>query len=160
MSVCTGDILGHHALQTNIYQSPFSRKCSDILIEFICYSLCYFCVTSYSSQYSQSVLFPFFHPLTFRTFSFCRHQPISASAAHILGDICRERYEAVLPMVRLLLHHNRFVPFVSAVAVLELDNTQWVISHAYTTDTVWCLVKLLLLIALSSVSLLFPLAIT
>uniref|UniRef100_G3NXI5 RAS p21 protein activator 2 n=1 Tax=Gasterosteus aculeatus aculeatus TaxID=481459 RepID=G3NXI5_GASAC len=51
-------------------------------------------------------------------------KPISASAAHILGDICRERYEAVLPTVRLLLHHNRFVPFVSAVAALELDNTQ------------------------------------
>nr|XP_019950456.1 PREDICTED: ras GTPase-activating protein 2-like [Paralichthys olivaceus] len=51
-------------------------------------------------------------------------KPISASAAHILGDIYRERYEAVLPVVRLLLHHNRFVPFVSAVAVLELDNTQ------------------------------------
>uniref|UniRef100_A0A4W6EF97 RAS p21 protein activator 2 n=1 Tax=Lates calcarifer TaxID=8187 RepID=A0A4W6EF97_LATCA len=51
-------------------------------------------------------------------------KPISASAAHILGDIYRERYEAVLPMVRLLLHHNRFVPFVSAVAALELDNTQ------------------------------------
>ena len=51
-------------------------------------------------------------------------QPISASAAHILGDICRERYEAVLPTVRLLLHHNRFVPFVSAVAALELENTQ------------------------------------
>uniref|UniRef100_A0A672HW83 RAS p21 protein activator 2 n=1 Tax=Salarias fasciatus TaxID=181472 RepID=A0A672HW83_SALFA len=51
-------------------------------------------------------------------------KPISASAAHILGDICRERYEAVLPLARLLLHHNRFVPFVSAVAALELDNTQ------------------------------------
>lgn len=54
----------------------------------------------------------------------CRPQPISASAAHILGEVCRERYEAVLPTVRLLLHHNRFVPFVSAVAALELDNTQ------------------------------------
>uniref|UniRef100_A0A665T532 RAS p21 protein activator 2 n=1 Tax=Echeneis naucrates TaxID=173247 RepID=A0A665T532_ECHNA len=51
-------------------------------------------------------------------------KPISASAAHILGDIYRERYEAVLPVVRLLLYHNRFVPFVSAVAALELDNTQ------------------------------------
>ncbi|KAF3848047.1 hypothetical protein F7725_021075 [Dissostichus mawsoni] len=51
-------------------------------------------------------------------------KPISASAAHILGDICRERHEAVLPTVRLLLHHNRFVPFVSAVAALELENTQ------------------------------------
>ncbi|XP_075871083.1 ras GTPase-activating protein 2 isoform X2 [Nelusetta ayraudi] len=51
-------------------------------------------------------------------------KPISASAAHILGEVCRERYEAVLPTVRLLLHHHRFVPFVSAVASLELDNTQ------------------------------------
>lgn len=51
-------------------------------------------------------------------------QPISASAAHILGDICRERYEAVLPVVRLLLHHSRLVPFVSAITVLELENTQ------------------------------------
>ncbi|XP_037837499.1 ras GTPase-activating protein 2 isoform X1 [Kryptolebias marmoratus] len=51
-------------------------------------------------------------------------KPISASAAHILGDICRERHEAVLPTVRLLLYHNRFVPFVSAVAALELENTQ------------------------------------
>ena len=51
-------------------------------------------------------------------------QPISASAAHILGDICRERYEAVLPLVRLLLHHNRLVPFLTAVAALELENTQ------------------------------------
>uniref|UniRef100_A0AAZ3RRV1 RAS p21 protein activator 2 n=1 Tax=Oncorhynchus tshawytscha TaxID=74940 RepID=A0AAZ3RRV1_ONCTS len=51
-------------------------------------------------------------------------KPISASAAHILGDICRERYEAVLPVVRLLLHHSRLVPFVSAITVLELENTQ------------------------------------
>ncbi|CAB1347744.1 unnamed protein product, partial [Coregonus sp. 'balchen'] len=51
-------------------------------------------------------------------------KPISASAAHILGDICRERYEAVLPVVRLLLHHNRLVPFVSAIVALELENTQ------------------------------------
>uniref|UniRef100_A0A8D0CK66 RAS p21 protein activator 2 n=1 Tax=Scleropages formosus TaxID=113540 RepID=A0A8D0CK66_SCLFO len=49
-------------------------------------------------------------------------KPISASAAHILGDICRERY--VLPMVRLLLHHNCLVPFVSAVAAMELDHTE------------------------------------
>ncbi|XP_029528684.1 ras GTPase-activating protein 2-like [Oncorhynchus nerka] len=51
-------------------------------------------------------------------------KPISASAAHILGDICRERYEAVLPVVRLLLHHSRLVSFVSAITVLELENTQ------------------------------------
>ncbi|XP_066540934.1 ras GTPase-activating protein 2 [Hoplias malabaricus] len=51
-------------------------------------------------------------------------QPISASAAHILGDVCRDRCEASLPVVRLLLHHNRLLPFLTAIANLELQNTQ------------------------------------
>ncbi|XP_051512241.1 ras GTPase-activating protein 2-like isoform X6 [Myxocyprinus asiaticus] len=53
-------------------------------------------------------------------------KPISASAAHVLGDVCRESvgYEALLPVVRLLLHHNRLLPFLTAVAALELENTQ------------------------------------
>ncbi|XP_030622815.1 ras GTPase-activating protein 2 [Chanos chanos] len=51
-------------------------------------------------------------------------KPISASAAHVLGDLCRERYEAVLPVVRLLLHHNRLLPFLTAIAALELEQTQ------------------------------------
>ncbi|MGH0140635.1 UNVERIFIED_CONTAM: hypothetical protein FKN15_043675 [Acipenser sinensis] len=51
-------------------------------------------------------------------------KPISASAAHVLCDICRERYEAVLPVVRLLLHYSKLVPFVTAVAELELEQTQ------------------------------------
>ncbi|XP_052008213.1 ras GTPase-activating protein 2-like [Xyrauchen texanus] len=53
-------------------------------------------------------------------------KPISASAAHVLGDVCRETvgYEALLPVVRLLLHHNRLLPFLTAVAALELENTQ------------------------------------
>uniref|UniRef100_A0A672RCZ1 RAS p21 protein activator 2 n=1 Tax=Sinocyclocheilus grahami TaxID=75366 RepID=A0A672RCZ1_SINGR len=54
-------------------------------------------------------------------------KPISASAAHVLGDICRESvgYEALLPVVRLLLHHNRLLPFLTSVAALELENTQF-----------------------------------
>ncbi|XP_056622421.1 ras GTPase-activating protein 2 isoform X1 [Triplophysa dalaica] len=53
-------------------------------------------------------------------------KPISASAAHVLGDICRESvgYEALLPVVRLLLHHNRLLTFLTGVAALELENTQ------------------------------------
>ncbi|KAK3570213.1 hypothetical protein QTP86_016522 [Hemibagrus guttatus] len=51
-------------------------------------------------------------------------QPISASAAHILGDVCRDRSEASLPLVRLLMHHNRLLPFLMAIAALELENTQ------------------------------------
>uniref|UniRef100_A0A8B9L6K1 RAS p21 protein activator 2 n=1 Tax=Astyanax mexicanus TaxID=7994 RepID=A0A8B9L6K1_ASTMX len=50
--------------------------------------------------------------------------PVSASAAHILGDVCRDRYEASLPVVRLLLHHNKLLPFLTAISALELENTQ------------------------------------
>nr|XP_036878839.1 ras GTPase-activating protein 2 isoform X5 [Manis javanica] len=51
-------------------------------------------------------------------------QPISASAAYILGEICRDKNDAVLPLVRLLLHHNKLVPFATAVAELDLKDTQ------------------------------------
>ncbi|KAK2538309.1 Rasa2 [Columba guinea] len=51
-------------------------------------------------------------------------QPISASAAYILSEVCRDKYDAVLPLVRLLLHHHKLVPFIAAVAELDLKDTQ------------------------------------
>uniref|UniRef100_H3A4D3 RAS p21 protein activator 2 n=1 Tax=Latimeria chalumnae TaxID=7897 RepID=H3A4D3_LATCH len=51
-------------------------------------------------------------------------KPISASAAHILGEVCRDKHDAVLPLVRLLLHHNKLVPFITAIAELDLKDTQ------------------------------------
>ncbi|XP_067851176.1 ras GTPase-activating protein 2 [Heptranchias perlo] len=51
-------------------------------------------------------------------------KPISASAVHILGEVCREKQEAVLPLVRLLLHHKKLVPFLGAIAELDLQHTQ------------------------------------
>ncbi|EMP40335.1 Ras GTPase-activating protein 2 [Chelonia mydas] len=51
-------------------------------------------------------------------------QPVSASAAYILGEVCRDKYDAVLPLVRLLLHHHKIVQFVTAVAELDLKDTQ------------------------------------
>ncbi|KAM8954422.1 ras GTPase-activating protein 2 [Pelodytes ibericus] len=51
-------------------------------------------------------------------------QPITASAAFILGEVCRDKYDAVLPLVRLLLHYQKLVPFVSAIAQLDLNDTQ------------------------------------
>ncbi|OXB65002.1 hypothetical protein ASZ78_000211 [Callipepla squamata] len=51
-------------------------------------------------------------------------QPVSASAAYILCEVCRDKYDAVLPLVRLLLHHHKLVPFVAAVAELDLKDTQ------------------------------------
>lgn len=53
-------------------------------------------------------------------------QPVSASTAHILGEVCREKQEAAIPLVRLFLHYGRIVPFISAIAHAEINRTQWV----------------------------------
>ncbi|EPY86951.1 ras GTPase-activating protein 3 isoform 1 [Camelus ferus] len=50
--------------------------------------------------------------------------PVSASAAHILGEVCREKQEAAVPLVRLLLHYGRVVPFICAIASAEVRRTQ------------------------------------
>ncbi|GAA6066716.1 ras GTPase-activating protein 3, partial [Tachysurus ichikawai] len=51
-------------------------------------------------------------------------EPVSASAAHILGEVCREKQEAAVPLVRLFLHFGKIVPFVSAIANAEVNRTQ------------------------------------
>ena len=51
-------------------------------------------------------------------------QPVSASAAHILGEVCREKQEAAIPLVRLFLHYGKIVPFISAIAHAEVNRTQ------------------------------------
>ncbi|KAL0204440.1 hypothetical protein M9458_002458, partial [Cirrhinus mrigala] len=50
--------------------------------------------------------------------------PVSASAAHILGEVCREKQEAAVPLVRLFLHYGKIVPFLSAIAHAEINRTQ------------------------------------
>nr|XP_046197509.1 ras GTPase-activating protein 3-like [Oncorhynchus gorbuscha] len=51
-------------------------------------------------------------------------KPVSASAAHILGEVCREKQEAAIPLVRLFLHYGNILPFLSAVAHAEVNRTQ------------------------------------
>uniref|UniRef100_A0A4W3JKW0 RAS p21 protein activator 3 n=1 Tax=Callorhinchus milii TaxID=7868 RepID=A0A4W3JKW0_CALMI len=43
-------------------------------------------------------------------------EPVSASAGHVLGEVCREKQEAAMPLVRLFLHCGKIVPFISAIA--------------------------------------------
>uniref|UniRef100_UPI00398F1689 ras GTPase-activating protein 3 isoform X1 n=2 Tax=Pristiophorus japonicus TaxID=55135 RepID=UPI00398F1689 len=50
-------------------------------------------------------------------------EPVSASAAHVLGEVCREKQEAAMPLVRLFLHYGRIVPFISAIANAEINRT-------------------------------------
>lgn len=51
-------------------------------------------------------------------------QPVSASTANILGEVCREKQEAAIPLVRLFLHYGKIVPFISAIAHAEVNRTQ------------------------------------
>ncbi|CAL8351075.1 unnamed protein product [Merluccius merluccius] len=51
-------------------------------------------------------------------------QPVSASAAHILGEVCREKQEAAVPLVRLFLHGGKILPFLSTIAHAEVTRTQ------------------------------------
>ncbi|XP_067419738.1 ras GTPase-activating protein 3 [Emydura macquarii macquarii] len=51
-------------------------------------------------------------------------EPVSASAAHVLGEVCREKQEAAIPLVRLFLHYGKIVPFISAIANAEVKRTQ------------------------------------
>ncbi|XP_072556910.1 ras GTPase-activating protein 3-like isoform X1 [Paramormyrops kingsleyae] len=51
-------------------------------------------------------------------------QPVSASAGHVLGQVCREKQEAAAPLVHFFLHYGKVVPFVSAVASAEISRTQ------------------------------------
>uniref|UniRef100_A0A6Q2Z6Z3 Ras GTPase-activating protein 2 n=1 Tax=Esox lucius TaxID=8010 RepID=A0A6Q2Z6Z3_ESOLU len=59
-----------------------------------------------------------------KPFMFLSCQPVSASAAHILGEACREKQEAAIPLVRLFLHYGNIVPFLSAIAHAEVNRTQ------------------------------------
>ncbi|KAG8586876.1 hypothetical protein GDO81_005507 [Engystomops pustulosus] len=51
-------------------------------------------------------------------------EPVSASAAHVLGEVCREKQEAAIPLVRLFLHYGKIVPFISSIANAEVNRTQ------------------------------------
>ncbi|XP_039205068.1 ras GTPase-activating protein 3 isoform X2 [Crotalus tigris] len=51
-------------------------------------------------------------------------EPVSASTAHVLGEVCREKQEAAIPLVRLFLHYGKIVPFISAIANAEIKRTQ------------------------------------
>lgn len=58
-------------------------------------------------------------------------QPVSASTAHTLGEVCREKQEAAIPLVRLFLHYGKIVPFISAIAHAEINRTQWVTHYNF-----------------------------
>lgn len=76
--------------------------------------------------YTEDHVFPTEHynPLRDLLLQSAQVQPVSASAAHILGEVCREKQEAAVPLVRLFLHYGKIVPFLSAIAHAEISRTQ------------------------------------
>uniref|UniRef100_A0A6Q2YPM9 RAS p21 protein activator 3 n=1 Tax=Esox lucius TaxID=8010 RepID=A0A6Q2YPM9_ESOLU len=76
--------------------------------------------------YTEDHVFPSEHysPLRDLLLHSTNVEPVSASAAHILGEACREKQEAAIPLVRLFLHYGNIVPFLSAIAHAEVNRTQ------------------------------------
>ncbi|XP_055062267.2 ras GTPase-activating protein 3 isoform X2 [Misgurnus anguillicaudatus] len=76
--------------------------------------------------YTEDHVFPTEHynPLRDLLLHSAHVEPVSASAAHILGEVCREKQEAAVPLVRLFLHYGKIVPFLSAIAHAEINRTQ------------------------------------
>ncbi|XP_065110109.1 ras GTPase-activating protein 3 isoform X1 [Paramisgurnus dabryanus] len=76
--------------------------------------------------YTEDHVFPTEHynPLRDLLLHSAHVEPVSASAAHILGEVCREKQEAAVPLVRLFLHYGKIVPFLSAIAHAEIKRTQ------------------------------------
>ncbi|XP_058631182.1 ras GTPase-activating protein 3 isoform X1 [Onychostoma macrolepis] len=76
--------------------------------------------------YTEDHVFPTEHynPLRDLLLQSAHFEPVSASAAHILGEVCREKQEAAVPLVRLFLHYGKIVPFLSAIAHAEISRTQ------------------------------------
>uniref|UniRef100_G1K9B2 RAS p21 protein activator 3 n=1 Tax=Anolis carolinensis TaxID=28377 RepID=G1K9B2_ANOCA len=76
--------------------------------------------------YTEDHVFPsdYYSPLRDLLLKSADVEPVSASAAHILGEVCREKQEAAIPLVRLFLHYGKIVPFISAIANAEVKRTQ------------------------------------
>ncbi|KAE8625545.1 hypothetical protein XENTR_v10006314 [Xenopus tropicalis] len=76
--------------------------------------------------YTEDHVFPseYYSPLRDLVLKSGDVEPVSASAAHVLGEVCREKQEAAIPLVRLFLHYGKIVPFISAIANAEVNRTQ------------------------------------
>ncbi|RXN01967.1 Ras GTPase-activating protein 3, partial [Acipenser ruthenus] len=75
--------------------------------------------------YTEDHVFPaeYYCPLRDLLLKSADVEPVSASAAHVLGEVCREKQEAAIPLVRLFLHYGKIVPFLSAIANAEVNRT-------------------------------------
>ncbi|MED6275978.1 Ras GTPase-activating protein 3, partial [Characodon lateralis] len=76
--------------------------------------------------YTEDHVFPSEHytPLRDLLLQSANVEPVSASTAHVLGEVCREKQEAAIPLVRLFLHYGKIVPFISVIAHAEINRTQ------------------------------------
>lgn len=55
-------------------------------------------------------------------------QPVSSSAAFLLGEIADTQQEAAQPLVRLFVHYEKILPFIRSLADWEMSHMTWVLS--------------------------------
>jgi Ras GTPase-activating protein 3 len=49
------------------------------------------------------------------------YQPVTSSAAYILGEIVPSKMDAAQPLVRVFMHHGQIVPMIRALARWEIS---------------------------------------
>lgn len=52
-------------------------------------------------------------------------QPISSSAAFLLGEIVGPKQDAAQPLVRFFMHHEKLVPLIRVLASHEIARIMW-----------------------------------
>lgn len=62
----------------------------------------------------------YYDPLRDLVLSSTETNPITSSAAYILGEIVPNILDAAQPLVRIFMHHNKMVPFIKALAETEM----------------------------------------
>jgi Ras GTPase-activating protein 3 len=49
------------------------------------------------------------------------YQPVTSSAAYILGEIVSSKVDAAQPLVRVFMHYEQIVPMIRALARWEIS---------------------------------------
>jgi Ras GTPase-activating protein 3 len=49
------------------------------------------------------------------------YQPVTSSAAYILGEIVTSKVDAAQPLVRVFMHYGQIVPMIRALARWEIS---------------------------------------
>lgn len=98
----------------HVFPSQFYHNLRKILLESSNMKVLILRITKISSNCAKLTCFL---ALKFNYFL----QPITSSAAYILGEIVASKMEAAQPLVRIMTHHGQIVSIIKALAKWEIS---------------------------------------